>query len=136
MAIDAAGNVWVPNENGNSVTELTSSGGLVGNFAPSGANFNSPVSPAIDAAGNVWVPNFEGNSLTELTSSGSLAGNFAPIGANFNVPVGVAIDAAGNIWVPNKNGDNMAEFIGAARPVLTPLVACLKQSPPHAVCLP
>ena len=34
LAIDAAGNVWVPNFGGNSVTELNSSGGLVGNFAP------------------------------------------------------------------------------------------------------
>jgi len=43
------------------VTELTSSGGLVGNFAPSGANFNDPSSVAIDALGNLWVPNFDGN---------------------------------------------------------------------------
>jgi hypothetical protein len=32
VAIDAAGNVWVANLEGNSVTELTSSGGLGGNF--------------------------------------------------------------------------------------------------------
>ena len=57
VAIDAAGNVWVANDNGNSVTELTSSGGLAGNFAPSGANFSSPFGVAIDAAGNVWVTN-------------------------------------------------------------------------------
>ena len=42
VAIDAAGNVWVANSGGNSVTELTSSGGLAGNFTPSGANFNDP----------------------------------------------------------------------------------------------
>jgi len=32
-------------------------------------------------------------------------------------------------------GSNSA-FAGAARPVLTPLMACLNQKPPHAVCLP
>ena len=133
LAIDAAGNVWVTNFTAKSVTELTSSGGLVGDFAPSGANFKDPYSLAIDAAGHVWVANFSGDSVTELTSRGDLAGNFAPSGPNFNHPHAVAIDAAGNVWVTTNS---MAELIGAARPVLAPLVACLKQTPPHAVCLP
>src|SRR5208283_5141437 len=115
-AIDAAGNVWVTNALGNSVTELTSSGGLAGHFDPDGANFDFPGGVAIDAADNVWVANVDGDSVTELTSSGGLAGNFDPSGANFGEPIGVAI--------------------GAARPVLTPRVACLKQTPAHAVCLP
>jgi len=134
VAIDAGGNAWVANEGGNTVTEVTSSGDLAGNFAPGGAGFDSPGFVAIDADGNVWVTNFEGDSVTELTSSGGLAGNFAPIGA-FNFPDGVAIDAAGNVWVANAI-NSVAEIVGAARPVLTPLVACLKQKPPHAVCLP
>jgi hypothetical protein len=63
-------------------------------------------------------------------------GNFSPVGANFNLPAAVAIDASGNVWVPNFTGNTMAEFIGASRPVLTPLVACLKKTPAVAVCLP
>ena len=132
VAIDAGGNAWVANEGGNTVTEVTSSGDLAGNFAPAGAGFDSPGFVAIDAEGNAWVTNSE-DSVTELTSSGGLAGNFAPIGA-FNFPDGVAIDAAGNVWVANAY--TVAEIVGAARPVLTPLVACLKQKPAHAVCLP
>ncbi|HKN01153.1 MAG TPA: hypothetical protein VJX23_11600 [Candidatus Binataceae bacterium] len=138
VTIDAAGNAWVTNAAGSSVTELNSSGGLVGNFAVG----DEPDAVAIDAAGNVWVANGVGNSVTELDSSGGLAGNFAPRGANFNYPYAVAIDAAGNVWVtsgaavPNGPQPSVAELVGAARPVLTPLVACLKQSPPHAVCLP
>ena len=79
VAIDAAGDVWVPNFGSNSVTELTSGGALAGNFANSDqrANFDGPQGVAIDAAGDVWVPNFDGNSVTELTSGGALAGNFA-----------------------------------------------------------
>ena len=142
IAIDAAGNVWVVNALGGSVTELTSSGALVGNFDPSGANFNGPGRIAIDAAGNVWVTNGGVNTLgnpsssvTELNSSGGLVGNFAPIGANFKGPNDVAIDSAGNVWVTNFH-QSLTELVGAARPVLTPRVACLKQSPPHAVFLP
>ena len=136
VAIDAADNVWVANVDGDSVTELTSSGGLAGNFDPSGANFGEPIGVAIDAAGNVWVTNIGGNSVTELTSSGALAGHFAPSGAHFSAPDGVAIDASGNVWSANAGGDSVAEIVGAARPVLTPRVACLKQTPAHAVCLP
>ena len=62
MAIDADGNVWVTNYSGDTVTELNSSGGLVGNFAPSGANFESPIQVAIDAANNAWVTNQGGRA--------------------------------------------------------------------------
>ena len=142
VAIDADGNVWMDNygnSGGSSVTELTSSGGLIGNFNntnTSGANFSNAGLMAIDAASNVWVPNTTGNSLTELTSSGGLAGYFAPSGANFDNPWAVAIDAAGNVWVVNRLSNSVAELVGAARPVLTPLVACLKRTPPSTVCLP
>ncbi len=110
VAIDAAGNVWVLNYSGDSVTELTSSGGLAGNFAPRGANFNGPFAVAIDTASHVWVTNDSGNSVTELTSSGALTGNFAPSGANFLEPEGVAIDAAGNVWMTNFFGDSVTEL--------------------------
>jgi streptogramin lyase len=66
IAIDAGGNVWVANLGNNSVTELNSTGGLAGNFAPAGANFNEPFVLAIDASGNVWVANQQGNSVSEL----------------------------------------------------------------------
>jgi DNA-binding beta-propeller fold protein YncE len=91
---------------------------------------------AIYSGGNVWVANNGGGSVTELSSSGGLVGLFAPSGANFIGPVGVATDAGGNVWVANAGGDSVSELVGLAKPVLTPLVACLKQSPPHAVCLP
>jgi hypothetical protein len=141
LAIDAAGNVWVSNSGGNSLTELTSNGGLVGNFSPSGANLNVPSAIAIDGAGNAWVTNDHGGpgntgSVTKLTSSGGLAGNLAPAGADFNTPSVVAIDASGNVWVPNAFDNSVTELVGAAKPVLTPLVACLNKMPPHAVCLP
>ncbi len=136
VAIDAGGNVWVPNSQGNSVTELTASGGLVGNFTFPLANFNTPNGVAIDAADNVWVTNSTGNSVSELPSSGALPSDLSPSGANLDGPASVAIDASGNLWVVNANGDSVAEIIGVARPVLVPLVACLKQTLPHAVCLP
>ncbi len=138
VAIDAVGDVWATNNFGNSVSELLagcSPSTCTGHsFAPKGANFNSPAEVAIDAADNIWVTNGSG-SVTELDSGGDLRGNFAPSGAGFDDPTGIAIDAAGNVWVANGLGNSVSEIVGAARPVLTPLVACLTQTPPQAVCL-
>ena len=133
VAIDAAGNVWVANDDFGGLTEVDSSGGLVGNFVPN--DFRSHGGVAIDAAGDVWVTNTDGNSVTELYSSGGLAGNFAATGGLVG-PEGVAIDASGNVWIANAVSDSVVEIVGAARPVLTPRVACLKRIPAHAVCLP
>ncbi|MGO9604632.1 MAG: hypothetical protein ACLQAT_14805 [Candidatus Binataceae bacterium] len=119
VAIDAGGNVWVVNFRGGSgcssgvppcgsVTELTSSGGLAGNFAPGGANFIDPVGVAIDTAGNAWVVNSFGSSVTALTSGGGLFGYFTPF--HTVNPFQVAIDAAGHIWMVNFAGQSMTEL--------------------------
>src|SRR5208282_5463873 len=114
------------------VTELSPTGTTLGTFVV-GSN---PQGVAIDASGIVWVTNSSGNSVTELSHVGTTVGTFAPSGANFNNPQGVAIDAAGNVWVPNSSGDSVAEIVGAARPVLTPLIFCLIRLSPAAFCLP
>ena len=57
---------------------------------------------------------------------------------------GIAIDGAGNVWATNTVvntttnivGNSVTEMIGAARPVLTPQVACLMRTPSNTVCLP
>ncbi len=101
VAIDASGNVWVPNYGSNSVSKLNPSGRLAANYNPNGANFSAPHGIAIDSWGNVWVPNFFSGSVTELTSSGALVGNFFPPGANSSLPYAVAIDASDNVWLSN-----------------------------------
>ena len=140
MAFDATGNLWATNIEGDTLSELLagcSNASCTGlNFDPAGANFDAPAYVAMDAAGNAWVANEDGNSVTELNSSGALAGNFAPPGADYDVPDGLAIDASGNVWTSSIDSAVVSEIIGTARPVLTPLVACLKKVPASAVCLP
>jgi streptogramin lyase len=133
LAIDPTGNIWITNGSGQGVIELNSIGGMVGNFVPSPI-FN-PFGIAMDAAGNAWITDSIENGVTELTSSGALAGSFVPGAGILSFPTATAIDASGNVWVTSVSAD-VAELVGLARPVLTPLVACLKKSPPHAVCLP
>jgi streptogramin lyase len=119
IAIDAEGDVWVVN-GGGSVTELTSAGVLIGNFAPFGAGFSSPAGIAIDASGNVWITNTGGNSVTELNSSGALARNVNNTNtpaANFAGPAGIAIDGPGNVWVGNFSGNSLTKLNSAGAPL-------------------
>jgi streptogramin lyase len=119
IAIDAEGDVWVVN-GGGSVTELTSAGVLIGNFAPFGAGFSSPAGIAIDASGNVWITNTGGNSVTELNSSGALARNVNNTNtpaANFAGPAGIAIDGPGNVWVGNCSGNSLTKLNSAGAPL-------------------
>jgi hypothetical protein len=123
LAVDSAGNVWVPNFIGDSVSELTASNnystGL--NFSPVGAMFTGLVLSALDNAGNLWATNLFGGSgcdrstllsappcgsVSELTAiSGYNDGlNFGSVDARIDVPRGIALDSAGNVWVANGSG--------------------------------
>ena len=114
LAIDAAGNVWVPNFEGDSVTEMSPIGALIGNFAPAAADFDASDNLAIDAVGNVWVGNFEGASVSELLAGCSTLSctglNFAPTGANFDNPQGLAIDTSGDVWVANPGSNSVTKL--------------------------
>jgi hypothetical protein len=96
------------------------------NFAPTGADFDDPVSLAVDAAGNVFVGNGDGNSVGELTEASSYDTglNFSPSGAAIGVPISLALDAACGVFVANDNGEgdsSVSELIGLTTPVLTPV---------------
>ncbi len=114
IAVDGAGNVWVANAAGNSMSELTGASGYTTglNFAPAGARLNFPTWLAIDTAGNVWVVNSKGNSVSELTNASGYASglNFAPAGAAFNGPSSIELDSAGNLWITNFSGDSVSEL--------------------------
>jgi len=42
------------------------------------------------------------------------------------VVAGMAIDGSGNIWISNYYLESLVEVVGAAAPVVTPIVANLK----------
>lgn len=95
IAIDGAGNVWMPTiEGGNAITEFTSSLSMVpgepciGWYDPNGIQMSGV---AIDAEGDVWAA---GSPVTEVSSSGSvLSGSGYAIAA-----AAIAIDGNDTVW--------------------------------------
>jgi hypothetical protein len=142
IAIDPQGNVWVANQNGKStppypsngsVTELNSQGVEIspaGGFMGGGVFL--PQSIGIDGAGNVWVANYISSGLTELNSNGTPRSPSTGFTANGVIglvlngdstgALGIAIDGAGDVWTTNDL-TSVVEYIGAAAPTVTPLVA-------------
>lgn len=127
MALDGSGNAWIANGTGNSITKLSSSGSsLSGPSGFTGGGLHQPTGIAIDGAGDAWIANFFGTSVVELSSSGSiLSGSKGYMGGGVN-PGAIAIDSSGNVWTANAGAvGSVTELIGAAAPVVTPLVANL-----------
>ena len=154
IAIDAAGNVWTANvyAGANSLSEFdpASSLFLSGSNGYTGGGLSYPYYVAVDGQGNVWATNdaFGGDSISEFTSTGTQICNSHSLftcpagyfGGGLSGPFEPAIDGAGNLWVSNYgsgSGNNITEFVGAASPVVTPIVAnLLTPYGSHAVNMP
>ena len=118
IAIDAAGNFYVADENNHRIRKITPAGevstfagsGSIGNADGQGsaAQFYEPRDIAIDTAGNLYVADTGNDRIRKITPKGevsTLAGSksgFADgIGstAQFDRPVGIAVDMAGHLYV-------------------------------------
>ncbi len=72
IAVDGAGNLWVTNFHGASLSEIAGadSGSPGHPLSPSSGftdlSLSEPYAPAIDAAGNIWTANFGNDSVTEF----------------------------------------------------------------------
>jgi streptogramin lyase len=117
IAVDASGNVWVPNSSSNTVSEFKSNGVVLSNQATPcnsyycGAGLSEPTSVAIDIYGNAWVANYKGTSISEFNASGyAISGPPGFEGSGLNSPYGIAIDDVNRTWVANFGGNNLSEF--------------------------
>ena len=118
VAVDAAGNVYVVDQNNHRIRQIspngvvrTLAGGSPGYADGTGANaqFRNPSGVAVDAMGNVYVADFLNHRIRQVSPDGvvrTLAGSGSPgsvdgIGANaqFYNPIRVAVDASGNVYV-------------------------------------
>ena len=95
-AVDKAGNLYVANISGNSVTVYPK-----GQSSPSLTitdAVSSPYSVAVDSKGNVFVSNLGNNTITAYAPGGTSA--FETINFNaYGQAVGINTDGSDNVWV-------------------------------------
>jgi streptogramin lyase len=107
VAVDASGNVWLPNYGNSSVTKLSNTGAAVsGSSGFTVGSLNLPVAIAVDTGGNAWVAN--SSTVTEISPSGSTGTLYS--GGSLSAPKSVAVDGAGDIWVANGGGSSVTEI--------------------------
>jgi streptogramin lyase len=118
VAVDAAGYVWITENNTNQVTQLNPVGGLVNTIT---ANVTNPYGIAVDPNGNIWIGNAPGSgasSLVKLSVSGeTVLRNDKLTGGGLNQPEALAIDSAGNVWAANYNNSTVSGFNAAGTPL-------------------
>jgi sugar lactone lactonase YvrE len=141
VATDSAGNVYVAEYYGNTISKVTPTGAVSTLAGPvnratgstdgtgAGARFNWPHGVATDRAGNVYVADTSNHTIRKITSAGgvtTLAGMAGLIGstdatgaaARFYFPAHIASDSAGNLYVAD-NGNHTIRKITPAGVVST-----------------
>ena len=116
IAVDTAGNVYVPDPPANEVLEYSASGTLLKTFTGSGAGaLKEPTAVAVDSSGNLWVADSGNNRIVELDSSG------APVEVNGKLVEiesegvsSVALDGHGDVFAVVYNSADSCGIIGSA----------------------
>jgi hypothetical protein len=120
IAVDSAGNVYVPVASQNEVLEYSPSGTLLKTFTGSGAGaLKKPTGVAIDSSGDLWVADSGNNRIVELDSSGaSVEVNGKPVEIQSEGVGSVALDGHGDVLALVENGADPCGNKGSSCPHL------------------
>ncbi|HKV56516.1 MAG TPA: NHL repeat-containing protein [Candidatus Binataceae bacterium] len=106
IAIDSAGNVWVANHTGNSVSEIQNPRSKTPTILTiTGGGLDVPFDIAIDAHNNVWVTNEANNSVSVLRANDPTHPQTFT-GGGLSNPLGIAVDLNQNVWIANCSRNN------------------------------
>jgi hypothetical protein len=143
VAVDAAGNVYVSEQNMGTIRKIAPDGvaatwaGTAGQKGSedgtgSSARFNQPSGLAVDGAGNVYVADRGNHTIRKINSSGNvttLAGTAGAPGATdgtkemarLNAPTFVAVDEAGNVFATGVGPIRKVTADGTVSTLLVPV---------------
>jgi len=132
IIVDNGPLIWTANENNSSWSLFSDTGSAYsGSSGYSGDGVTNPFSIALDGSTALWIASSNG-TLQEFNAAGTLVSGPKGFADGYtNGFVGLAIDGSGNVWTVRPNGINgtsygsITEFVGAATPIVTPMVANL-----------
>ncbi len=116
-AVDAAGNIWIPNQTGDTISVMSPLGSFVSGtsgYSVDGFLHQSPQQIAFDSNGDAVVSDYGQSGETVLGSSGAQmtsATGFNAVGFNSGDSTsGVAVDAANHVWLLDAASNMLGEF--------------------------
>ena len=101
-----AGTIYVSNNQGNSITEYSSSGAYLGVFASTG--LSDPTGLAFDSSGNLYAANQGTETIEKFNSTGTNLGVFASTG--LDGPHALAFDRSGDLYVANFTSSTVVKY--------------------------
>ena len=136
IALDASGNLYVADNDNDTIRKITPAGvvttiagspGAVGSMDGTGsaARFSDPRDLAVGASGNIFVADTLNSTIREVTPAGvvtTFAGKAGVTGsangtgsaARFFQPQGLAADSAGNLYVGDTGNDTIRKISPSA----------------------
>ena len=128
IAVDSAGNIYIPDSTNAVVREVSASTGIITTIPGTGttgysgdggqathAQLNTPMAVAVDASGNVYIADSNNNRIRKITVSTGIISTVAGTGtagdsgdnglatsAELSFPAGVAIDGSGNLYIADS----------------------------------
>lgn len=110
-AIDASGNVWIPNQGNNSITQLSPNGVVLsGTTGFTGNSLSGPQALAINPHnGHIYVGNNAGGKVSDFTSTGTASTSYAVTGTHYTV----SFANTGVAYIGTANGVSQISATGA-----------------------
>jgi len=99
VAVDASGNVYISNTQGNEILKETLANGVYTESVVVSTGLATPYGVAVDGSGNVYIADNGHNRVVKETPSGSSYTQTVVTTTALSYPTGVAVDASGNLYI-------------------------------------
>jgi hypothetical protein len=130
VAVDGRENVYVADNDGNSVREIPPGCNSPACVRTLGGGFSHPQGVAVDGNGNVFVTDTGNNAVKEIPSGCVFSSCVKTLGSGFSAPWGIAVDRKGSAFIVDAGNHRVVE-LEVAGPNGTP-DAMTSRPPPDA----